>query len=258
MLERLPSQRGSAIQKPLVLISGLFLLVLLSDTRTIRAQEPATRNEFWPEIDVYFHVKPKIRVNLLGTVSKSVEDGEIRNAQGYEAQIGVHVDYVPNDHVILRIGYRYGTSIGNDADPFKEHRLLGEQTFRKLLPGDLVLSDRNREDLRFINGDFSFRYRNRLTLEREFHLPKFVPKLLTRRSITPYVSGEIFFDTRYSIWNRNRLAVGVLQSLRPGPLRKMLVPKRQMILDLYFMRQNDSRSTAQHVKAFGAALSFYF
>ena len=100
MLERLPSRRRGAIHKPLVLMSGLFLLVLLIDTRKIRAQEPTTRDEFWPSIEVYINVKPKVRLYLLGTVSKAVEDGELFDAQRYEAQVGAHVDYIPNQHFI--------------------------------------------------------------------------------------------------------------------------------------------------------------
>ena len=218
--------------------------------QSARAQDSETQRQLWPEVNVYINVKPKVRLFLLGTVSKSVEDGELRNADGFEAQIGVHVDYIPSDHVILRTGYRYGTSIGS-GDPFKEHRFLAEQTLRKMLPGDLLLSDRNREDFRFVDGDFSFRYRNRVTLEREFHLWK-------GRNITPYVSGEIFYDTRYDTWNRNRWAVGVQQTLRRGPLQKMLLHKRQITIDLYFMRQNDSRSSSPHVNAVGAALAFHF
>jgi hypothetical protein len=239
------------IDKSLVLIPGLLLLLVALCTQPANAQQPTTSEEFWPEIDVYIQVKPKVRLFLLGTVSKSVEDGELRNAQGFESQFGVHVDYIPNQHVILRTGYRYGTSIGSNNDPFKEHRLLTEQTLRHLLPGEVLLSDRNREDFRFVDGDFSFRYRNRVTLEREFHLFK-------GRTITPYASGEIFYDTRFQIWNRNRLAVGIQQSLRRGPLRKLLLPKRQVMLDLYYMRQNDSRSDTPHVNAVGAALAFYF
>ena len=229
----------------------LFLFICVIGTPPAKAQQSVTRNEFWPEIDVYINVKPKVRIYLIGTISKSVEDGEIRNAQGFEAQFGAHIDYIPNDHIILRTGYRFGTSVGDADEPYKEHRLLTEQTLRKLLPGDLLLSDRNREDFRFVNGDFSFRYRNRVSIEREVHVFK-------ERSITPYVSAEIFYDTRTSAWNRNRLAAGFQQSLRRGPLRKMLLPKRQVILDLYYMRQNDSRSDITHVNALGAVLSFYF
>ena len=102
----------------------LFLLVFVIGTQPAKAQQSVTRNEFWPEIDVYINVKPKVRLYLLGTISKSVEDGEIRKAQGFEAQIGAHVDYIPNDHVILRAGYRFGSSVGDADDPYKEHRLL--------------------------------------------------------------------------------------------------------------------------------------
>jgi len=229
----------------------LFLFVIMIGTPPVKAQESVTRNEFWPEVDIYINVKPKVRIFLLGTMSKSVEDGEIRNAQSFEAQIGAHVDYIPNDHLILRVGYRYGTSVGEASSPYKEHRILTEQTLRKLLPGALLLSDRNREDFRFVSGDFSFRYRNRVTIEREVHLFK-------ERTITPYASAEIFYDTRYNAWNRKRFAVGFQQSLKRGPLRRMLLPKRQVILDLYYMRQNDSRSETQHVNGIGAALAFYF
>jgi hypothetical protein len=251
MLEKLPSPKRCDTRKALVLIPWLFLLLFAINSQATRAQESATHREFWPEIDVFIHLKPKLRLFFLGTLSKSVEDGEARNAQAYEAQIGAHVDYILNEHVILRAGYRYGSSVGSTSDPFKEHRFLAEQTLRKMLPGDVLLSDRNREDFRFVNGDFSFRYRNRVTVEREFHL-------FGKRAITPYVSGELFYDTRYDIWNRNRYAVGVQTSLRRGPLMKMLLPKRQIILDIYYMRQNDSRSDTPHVNALGAALSFYF
>ena len=249
MMERLLKQRQLAIQKSLVSVLVLLLFFVIA-TRAARAQESTTSNEFWPEVDAYINVKPKVRLYFVGAISKSVEDGELRKAETFEALIGGHIDYIPNKHLILRTGYRYVTSVGNDAT-VKEHRLLTEQTLRKLLPGNLLLSDRNREEFRFINGDFSFRYRNRVTLEREVQLFK-------ERTITPYVSGEIFYDTRYNTWNRNRLAAGVQQSLRRGPLRKMLLPKRQVILDLYYMRQNDSRSDTQHVNALGASLAFYF
>jgi hypothetical protein len=186
---------------------------------------------------------------LLGTVSKSVEDGELLNGKAFEGQFGVHLDFIPNEHVVLRTGYRYGTSIG-DADDFKEHRFLTEQTLRKSFRWRLLVSDRNREDFRVINGDFSFRYRNRLMIEREF-------RLFGGRSFTPYLSGEAFYDTRYQAWNKSRFAAGAQISLRRGPL-KAITPKHQTILDLYYMRVNDTRSSTPFVNALGAGLLFYF
>lgn len=247
MTHRVPKLRRVRLNRLLVLALGLICTLELCSP-TAGAQEPASRNEFWPEVNAYFHLKPKLRVFLLGTVSKAVEDGELFNAAAFEAQIGAHIDFIPNKHLVLRTGYRYGWSLGDDS--YREHRLLTEQTLRKMLPGELLLSDRNREDFRFVKGDFSFRYRNRVTIEREFQVK--------RRTITPYVSGEIFFDTRYGIWNRNRVNAGVQASLRKGSILKLLLPRRQIVLDLYYTRQNDSRSSPAHVNAIGSALAFYF
>jgi hypothetical protein len=113
------------------------------------------------------------------------------------------------------------------------------------------LSDRNRQDFRFVNGDFSFRYRNRVTLEREFQLSK--------RTITPYGSAEIFYDSRFDTWNRNRLTLGIQITLRRGlPLITLIDPRRQLKLDLFYTRQNDSRSQPHHINAAGVTLSVYF
>jgi len=248
MIERLGKQRQFAIQQSLVSSLVLFFLVGLIVPQPAKAQ--TTSNEFWPEIDVYVNLNPKFRLFLLATSSRSVEDGEVFKAEAFEAQIGAHLDYIPNQNIVLRAGYRFGTSVGETDSPYTENRILTEQTLRKLLPGRLLLSDRNREDFRFINGDFSFRYRNRVTIEREFRFK--------HRNLTPYAAGEIYYDTRYSAWNRNRLTAGIQTSLRPGPILKMLLPKRQIILDLYYTRQNDSRSQTQHVNALGASLAFYF
>jgi hypothetical protein len=157
---------------------------------------------------------------------------------------------LPDDHFLLRGGYRYIKSL-DESDPHQEHRIVTEQHLRKLLKADILLSDRNREDYRFINGDFSFRYRNRVTLEREF--------LILSRSLTPYASGEIFYDSRFNTWNRHRFAAGVVVAVkRRYAALKMLFPKREVTLDLYFMRQRDSRSSNPRVNGFGIAAAIHF
>jgi hypothetical protein len=229
----------------------LILFCLLLAVGEADAQSDSdTSNEIWPEVQVFFDVKPKVRIFLLGTVSTSVEDGEVLRGQAYEALFGAHLDYLPNDNFFLRTGYRFITSLDESA-PSKEHRIVIEQHFRKMLKGDVLLSDRNREDYRFINGDFSFRYRNRVTLEREF--------IIKDRALTPYASGEIFYDSRFNTWNRNRYAFGVVLPIRRRyAALKMLFPKRDVTVDIYYMRQNDSRSSTPHVNALGLAFQIHF
>lgn len=221
---------------------------ILALCRAHVAAQDNQRNEFWPELDVYVNIKPKLRLFLLATSSKSTEDGELLKAGAFEAQFGPHLDYVLSEHLMLRVGYRYGTSIG-DADEFREHRVLTEQTLRKHLTRKFLLSDRNREDFRFLLDGFSFRYRNRLMLEREF-------QLADKRGITPYVSAETFYDTRYDVWNKTRFTAGVQIALKRRPLD--LLPKHHTILDVYYMRVHDTRSSTPHVNGLGLALAFYF
>ena len=213
----------------------------------VRAQQPTsdTRKELWPEVDVYVPVAEKVRLFFLFTVTRAEETKD--NTEGH---IGAHVDYTVNKRLVLRAGYRYGFSL-TETDPFKEHRPLAEQTYREQLPLKIQLSDRNREEFRFVNGDFSFRYRNRLMLEREFLLP--------RRSITAYGSVEVYHDSRFKVWNRNRLTAGVqLQLKKALPLLRLVTPRKQVILDVYYTKQNDSRSQPHHVHAIGTALAIHF
>ena len=212
----------------------------------VSAQEDSKSvKQIWPEVDVYVSLNEKFRLYFLATTTKAEETRD-----NTEAQVGAHIDYHLNKRVSLRVGYRYGFSLGG-SDPFKEHRPIFEQTLRQPLPLDLLLSDRNREELRWVNGEFSARYRNRVTLEREF-------KVLNR-AVTPYGSAEVYYDSRFNTWNRNRFAVGTQIAFKHGaPLISLIHPKKQFVLDVYVMRQNDSRSQPSRVKALGVAFNFYF
>ena len=227
---------------------SLFCIVALTvafSSDALAQQRPEPVKQIWPEVDVYISLSEKIRLFFLATTTKAEE-----TKQNLEGQLGVHVDYKVNRKVSLRAGYRYGFSLGG-SDPFKEHRILFEQTLRQSLPLEVLLSDRNREEVRWVNGESSARYRNRVTLEREF-------KILNRQ-VTPYGSAEVYYDSRFKTWNRNRFAVGAQIAFKRGaPLISLIYPKRQLVLDVYVMRQNDSRSQPARLKALGIAFSLYF
>ena len=223
----------------------LVMLIAASNSGARAQQNPPTAKQLWPEVDIYVPLNEKFRLFFLAAVTKA-EETKVNT----EGQVGAHLDYQFNGKISLRTGYRYGFSL-NGSDPFKEHRMVFEKTLRQPLPLKVVVTDRNREELRWVNGEFSARYRNRLTLERQF-------KVLNR-SIIPYGSAEAFYDSRFNTWNRNRLAVGAQISLKRWvPFVSPIHPKGQFVLDVYVLRQNDSRSEPSHVNAVGLALGIYF
>ena len=224
-----------------------LLTIIIAMSACVRAQQPTsdTPTQLRPEVDVYVPLDEKFRLFFLFSVTKAEETRD-----NTEAQFGAHLDYTVNKRLVLRAGYRYVFSLA-ETDPFKEHRPIAEQTFRQQLPLNILLSDRNREDFRFVNGDFSFRYRNRLTLEREFLLPG--------RSITPYGSIEVYHDSRFKVWDRNRLTVGVQVQLKKAlPLLSRITPRKQFLLNVYYAKQNDSRSEPHHLHTIGTALALHF
>lgn len=102
----------------------------------VRAQQSSdTPKQLWPEVDVYVPVDERVRLFFRFSVTKSEE-----TRKSVEGNVGAHVDYTVNHRLVLRAGYRYGFSL-NDADPFREHRPLFEQSFRQHLPLRILLTD---------------------------------------------------------------------------------------------------------------------
>jgi len=223
-------------------VLALFAFSVCAQSQPQSSDAP---KQFFPAVEAYVPLKEKVRLYFLITTTRSVE-----TRSNQEGQLGAHVDYTVNKHLVLRAGYRYGFSL-TEEDPFTEHRPLTEQTIRQELPIGILLTDRNREEFRFVNGDFSFRYRNRLMFEREFRVRE--------RSISPYASVEVFHDSRFDVWNRNRLIVGtVIQLKKAFPLVRFVIPRKQLLLDVYYSKQNDSRSEPHHIHAVGTTLVIHF
>ena len=205
-----------------------------------------TRTDVWPEVNLFHQIDDRYRLHLLGAFVRA------RDIDYSDGQVGAHLDIgalpilrprlLPDStlyqYLWFRVGYRYGREFTSD-DPFEEHRVILEMTARFPLPGGVMLVDRSRGDLRFINGVYSSRYRNRVRLERSI-------VLFDRYAWLPYVSAELFYDTRFDAINRFRYSVGIE------------IPIRRFILDLYYLRQEDSRSEPAHSNVFGISFNFFF
>jgi hypothetical protein len=90
-------------------------------------------------------------------------------------------------------------------------------------------------DLRFINDEFSWRYRNRLTIERSFKARSF--------EFSPYVRAEVYYDHKVTKWSRTTFGGGVTI-----PFRK------HYEIEAYYEHQNDtSKSPNRQVNALGSA-----
>jgi len=259
---RLP-RRDLLRNPPALAVAGRVAFVLavgsapLASARAA-AQDPETSHQLWPEANVYVRLSDASRLYfLLASVrERDAETGELSKIS--DIQVGAHIEFglVPFgrratlqarydahrlSYLRLRFGLRYQTSFDDDEPPrYEEWRGIVELTPRASLPGGLLAAQRNRVDLRWIHGDFSWRYRPRLWLEREFRVG---PQL----ALVPYGSAEVFWDSRYDDWVRTRYQLGAAVPLKPW-----LAP------EVYYAFQRDEQPTRSYTRALGVVVALYF
>ena len=83
-----------------------------------------------------------------------------------------------------------------------EHRGLLEATARYPLVRGVLLSDRNRLDLRSIDGEFAWRYRNRISAERTDSIRSY--------HFSAYLRAEAYYDGNFHKWSRTAESLGCM------------------------------------------------
>jgi hypothetical protein len=137
---------------------------------------------------------------------------------------------------VLETGYRYVTA--PDGSP--ENRMIVAATFNFPLHGGFFVSDRNRADLDWKYSVFSWRYRNKLTVERTFAIRSY--------HLIPYIAAEPFYESQYNKWGTTSLHAG---SLFP-------VGKHVEFNAYYEHDNNTGKHPNQQVNSVGLALYLYF
>jgi hypothetical protein len=65
-----------------------------------------------------------------------------------------------------------------------------------------LISDRNRADLDWKSGSFTWRYRNRFQLERTLKVGSY--------HLSPYASAEFFYQSQFGKWSDTAIYAGCL------------------------------------------------
>jgi len=203
--------------------------------------------QFLPEIDTHLKLRSNVRVYL---EAKDDRDGgdSTQFAIGPSIQLYLkpltklkHVrafdlDDSKSRALVLEGGYRY--IITPDGPP--ENRVLVAATSNFPLKAGFSISDRNRADLDWKNGSFTWRYRNRFMVERTFSIHSY--------HLIPYVNVEPFYESQYNKWSSTYLNAGCL----------FPVGKHFEFNSYYEHQNNTEKKPNQQVNAVGLALYLYF
>jgi hypothetical protein len=219
--------------------------VLLFACLPARAQTSST--EFLPEIDAHLKLNSDFRVYLQAKDDREGGD-PTQLAIGPSIQLYLKpllklktvktfdLDDSKSRAFVLETGYRYITAPNAPS----ENRMETIATMNVPLKAGLRVSDRNRADLDWKNSKFTWRYRNKLTLERTFSIHSY--------HLIPYVAAEPFYESQYSKWSTTSLYAGCL-----FPIRK------HFELNPYYEHDNNTgKSPNKQVNSIGLALYLYF
>jgi hypothetical protein len=214
-----------------------------------------TSFEFWPEADVWYKVTPSLRLSSFAAVTRYLESDtrdfnltfQSDYSFGYSKRFFFTKMADQNRAQALKVwmvrgGYMGGWSLYDHAENYKETMLFMETHRRILLKRRLLFSQRLRMDNRWVGQepDYSFRFRYRVMLEKEFLTEK-------KTSVIPYINVEPFWDSRYDLFNRVRVIGGTSVSW-----------KSRFTLEGNITYQYDSKSSSTNVLAFNAILHVYF
>ena len=223
----------------------LAAFLVLCSCASALAQTSTT--DFLPEIDSYVQLHSDVRLEFQ---AKQTREG----GDPTQAELGPSVsfylkpllklkdfakfdlDLSKSRPLVLSIGYRYLAS----PDAPAINRMEPVVIFHVPLKGRVLISDRNRADLDWLKGKFTWRYRNKVTAERRITIRGYHP--------APYASAEVFYVSKYAKWSTTALYAGCI-----------FPAGKHVEFNTYFEHENNTgKSPNQQVNSAGLILSLYF
>jgi hypothetical protein len=205
---------------------------------------------FWPEADAFVKLSPNTRFLIMTAATDNRDEPKSKWEVGAYLDIFVprfrpllfrrisELDESRRQRLAIRTGYRFSHTWGTDP-PQIEHRIVTDATFRWVLPHHILNTDRDRFEFRFVNGAYSWRYRNQFKVSRDFSMRGI--------ALVPSVSAEGFYDSQYQTVSRYRYEAGVTL-----PFRKI------WSLEPYYARQKSRVPSQSSTNAIGLTLDVYF
>jgi hypothetical protein len=203
--------------------------------------------QFLPEVDAYTKISGDVRFNFQAKETREAGDPtQVEVGPGFDFFLKPLVrlkrvtlfdlDDAKSRPLQLSAGFRYVPS------PDRPHieRLEVSATSHYPLIANILFTDRSRADLDWSQNQFSWRYRNRATLERRINIHAYHP--------APYASAEVFYQSQYRKWGTTALYAGILLPIRV-----------HFQLDPYYVHQNiTSKRPNQQFNQFGLIFSLFY
>lgn len=215
-----------------LVLAGVVLLNLCLPGFAQSESEPTHDTQWWPDTQVNIRLNDQFTYVLFVTVRPDRNRGAI-----VTQQYGTGLSWAIHPRLNAAMQYRYILSDPTEQRHATEHRFHLDLTPRLPLGKGFTLIDRTRAEYRNINGIASGRFRNRVWLEKALNIRE--------HRLTPYISGETYFDTRSHTFSRNQAWVGT-----------RIPVSNHLTFDLFYMHSWDARVKPGFWHVIGTFLRF--
>jgi len=207
-----------------------------------------TETELTPEIRAYVKLTDTTRLYFRTELTRNLTQDTTDGLIGAHLDITIkpilrrqlrEADWARDRYFWIRIGYQLSGSLNGEGWGSTENRGILEATGRAPLPYNVWLVNRMRIDLRYMETDFSARFRERLGIEREVVIAGVITE--------PYANAEVFYDTRYDAWCVQRYKGGVEIELSD-----------HWSIEPNYTRQESQRSSPSHLNMVGLVLNAFW
>jgi Protein of unknown function (DUF2490) len=215
-----------------------FVTVILSIVpQVVRAQSksqfPKDDVQGWMDLEATHAVRDNVSLMLNGMLRLSDDAGHL-----VYRRVGGGLVLKVNRYLTLSPYYNFYSTDSTPVQETRENRICMAATVG-VPKGHWKVSDRNTVERRFLVGRRTWRYRNRLELDRDVKLAHSPFRL--------FVWDEVFYDSAVSAWARNRAAIGAGKEI-----------SRRLSADLYYLRQNDSHARPGDLNVIGLTIHTRF
>ena len=208
----------------------------------------AQTDQFLPEIDAYYKLTSPVRIWFQAKATNEAGapvtaeigpslDFYLKAPRALAEITSFDLDDSKSRLLVLSIGYRY---LPTPNQP-PTNRLEPFFTLNYRVPKTRsLLSDRNRADLDWKSGSFTWRYRNRIQIERAVWVRSY--------HLSPYISAEFFYTSQYDKWSDTALYAGCL----------LPIGEHFQFNPYYEHQNNTGQSPNQQLNQLGLMLNIFF
>jgi len=219
--------------------SFLLTVMVLAATRGA-GQEGSHASEFDPSVWVLVELNEHTRLDIYTGRERSEELDSSKGKVGVGVSVRVRPIFNlfdeddPDKKYTLVLGTVFEHSKTSEAGESRTENKIaldawGRWAFKK---PKILVTNRNRLEFRWVNGDYHLRYRNWLFAERPIRINKY--------KVSPFVGAEPFWDQRYQKWNLFRFMGGV-----------RLPVWRRTYMDVFYVREHCLTCPTLNTDVFG-------